>query len=50
MFKDAKAFSSFSVDDLGKAKEFYGRILGLNLSQSKEGLELHISGGAEVFG
>jgi hypothetical protein len=24
MFKDTKAFSGFSVDDIGAAKEFYG--------------------------
>ena len=29
MFKDSKAFSGFSVDDIGKAKEFYGGTLGL---------------------
>ena len=49
MFRDAKAFSSFSADDLNKAKEFYGETLGLEVSDSKEGLELHISGGGQVF-
>ena len=41
MFKEAKSFSSFSVNDLGKAKEFYGETLGLELKESPEGLELH---------
>ena len=41
MFKASKAFSSFSVDDLSKAKEFYGKTLGLKVSESAEGLELH---------
>jgi predicted enzyme related to lactoylglutathione lyase len=41
MFKEAKSFSSFSVNDLLKAKEFYGDKLGLDLSQTPEGLELH---------
>lgn len=29
MFKDTKAFSGFSVNDVQKAKEFYGQTLGL---------------------
>jgi len=49
MFKDTKAFSSFSVDDLKKAKEFYGNTLGLEISETKEGLGLQIAGGGQVF-
>ena len=49
MFKEAKAFSSFSVNDLRRAKQFYGETLGLDLTETKEGLELHFTGGAEVF-
>jgi predicted enzyme related to lactoylglutathione lyase len=49
MFKDAKAFSGFSVDDLPKAKEFYGQTLGLEVSEMDEGLELRIAGGGKVF-
>jgi catechol 2,3-dioxygenase-like lactoylglutathione lyase family enzyme len=49
MFKASKAFSSFSVDDLPKAKEFYGRKLGLKVSESAEGLELHPAGDVGVF-
>ena len=29
MLKDSKAFSGFAVDDLAKAREFYGETLGL---------------------
>ena len=29
MFRDTKAFSSFAVNDLQKAKEFYSETLGL---------------------
>src|SRR5688500_15601483 len=47
-FKEAKAFSSFSVNDLRQAKEFYGRTLGLEVSETHEGLELH-TGGSAVF-
>jgi catechol-2,3-dioxygenase len=49
MFKNTKAFSSFSVDDLEKAKQFYGQTLGLKVSESNEGLTLHVSGGNEIF-
>jgi predicted enzyme related to lactoylglutathione lyase len=49
MFKDTKAFSSLSVDDLQKAKEFYGQTLGLEVSETKEGLGLRIAGGGQVF-
>lgn len=49
MFKDTKAFSSFSVDDLNKAKEFYGQTLGVEVSETKEGLALQIAGGGQVF-
>ncbi len=49
MFKNTKAFSSFSVDDLQKAKEFYGETLGLELSETAEGLALRIAGGGQVF-
>ena len=49
MFKDTKAFSSFSVDDLQKARQFYGQTLGLELSQTAEGLALRIAGGGQVF-
>ncbi len=49
MFKNTKAFSSFSVDDLEKAKEFYGQTLGLEVSESMEGLSLHLAGGNEIF-
>jgi catechol 2,3-dioxygenase-like lactoylglutathione lyase family enzyme len=48
MFKTSKAFSSFSVDDLAKAKEFYAQKLGLKVSESAEGLEMH-PGDLDIF-
>jgi catechol 2,3-dioxygenase-like lactoylglutathione lyase family enzyme len=48
-FKDAKAFSSFSVNDLEKAKEFYGETLGLKVSELEEGLQLNLAGSNVVF-
>jgi catechol 2,3-dioxygenase-like lactoylglutathione lyase family enzyme len=41
MLEANSAFASFSVDDLGKAKQFYEQTLGLKVSQSAEGLEMH---------
>ncbi|MGH9628766.1 MAG: VOC family protein [Bryobacteraceae bacterium] len=49
MFKDSKAFSGFSVNDLEKAKEFYGRTLGLQVSESHGLLSLHLAGGTTVL-
>jgi len=49
VFNNTKAFSGFSVDDLRKAKDFYSQVLGLEVSESPEGLELHIAGGARIF-
>ena len=45
-----KAFSSFSVNDIQKAKEFYGKTLGLELASGPEGtLVLPLSGGTKVL-
>jgi catechol 2,3-dioxygenase-like lactoylglutathione lyase family enzyme len=49
VFKDAKAFSSFSVNDIKKAREFYGEILGLGVTETEEGLELHLASGNTIF-
>ena len=49
MFKDTKAFSSFSVPDIGAAKQFYGETLGLEVVENQEGLELRIAGSTSVF-
>ena len=48
-FKNTKAFSSFSVKDLDEAKRFYGQTLGLEVSESDEGLILQTEGGIDVF-
>jgi catechol 2,3-dioxygenase-like lactoylglutathione lyase family enzyme len=51
MFKSTHAFSGFSVDDLGKAKEFYRRTLGLDVAEDQEMgmLTLKIAGGGNVL-
>jgi catechol 2,3-dioxygenase-like lactoylglutathione lyase family enzyme len=48
IFKAAKSFCSFSVNDLQKAKEFYGQRLGLDVKETEEGLDLS-TGGNAVF-
>jgi catechol 2,3-dioxygenase-like lactoylglutathione lyase family enzyme len=50
MLNVSKAFSSFSVNDIQKAKEFYGKTLGLELASGPEGtLVLPLSGGAKAL-
>src|SRR3954470_23301614 len=50
MFKDSKAFCSFSVNDLTKARDFYGKVLGLATSATRQGgLELTLGGGGKAF-
>ena len=46
---EAKAFGSFSVNDLAKAKAFYRDVLGLEVADRPEGLELEVGGGSKVF-
>ncbi|MGH8970960.1 MAG: VOC family protein [Actinomycetes bacterium] len=49
MFRDTKAFSGFSVDDVAKARRFYGETLGLDVSEADGLLTLHIAGGRETL-
>jgi predicted enzyme related to lactoylglutathione lyase len=49
MLGDSKAFSGFSVDDIEKAKEFYGQRLGLKVSESHGLLTLHLAGSNDVL-
>ncbi|MGH9702041.1 MAG: VOC family protein [Candidatus Acidiferrales bacterium] len=49
MLEKSKAFSGFSVNDLAQAREFYGRTLGLDVSESNGLLKLHLAGGATVL-
>jgi catechol 2,3-dioxygenase-like lactoylglutathione lyase family enzyme len=44
MFEHTKAFSGFSVDDIPKARRFYGETLGLRVSEANGMLTLHIEG------
>jgi catechol 2,3-dioxygenase-like lactoylglutathione lyase family enzyme len=49
MLEKSKAFGSFSVNDTEKAKEFYGRTLGLEISETNGLLRLHLAGGTTVL-
>jgi predicted enzyme related to lactoylglutathione lyase len=49
MFRESKAFGSFSVNDLKQAKDFYGKTLGLQVSEMPEGLQLRLADGFNVF-
>ena len=50
MLKGDKAFSGFSVNDIAKAKAFYGKTLGLEVSDGPMGnLELKIGNGGSIF-
>ncbi len=43
------AYSSYSVNDLHQAKEFYVDTLGLALTDESMGLQLELPGGGELF-
>ncbi|QOV40410.1 VOC family protein [Streptomyces ferrugineus] len=53
MLGQSKAFSGFSVDDLGQARRFYGETLGLDVAETGEGdmrmLTIKLGTGAQVF-
>ena len=49
MFEHTKAFSGFSVDDIPKAKQFYGETLGLRVSEANGMLRLHIEGDRDTL-
>jgi catechol 2,3-dioxygenase-like lactoylglutathione lyase family enzyme len=44
MFADTRAFSGFAVDDVEKAREFYGGTLGLRTSVEYGIMTLHLAG------
>jgi predicted enzyme related to lactoylglutathione lyase len=52
MLADSKAFSGFAVDDLQKAREFYGETLGLAtevLDEENGLLTLHLAGDRDTL-
>ncbi len=52
MFENTEAVNSFAVDDIGKAREFYGETLGINtevLDEENGLLSLHLAGGRDTL-
>jgi predicted enzyme related to lactoylglutathione lyase len=49
MFDPTKAFSGFSVDDIGAATKFYGDVLGIEVSEEHGLLRLHLAGGRGIL-
>ena len=48
MLKDNTTFSSFSADDIPRAKQFYAETLGLVVEDVMGGLALHLGGDADA--
>jgi len=52
MFTDTKAYSGFAVDDLDRAREFYGETLGLKttiLDEEAGLMTLHLAGDRDTL-
>lgn len=49
MFKNTNAFSGFSVDDAQKAKTFYSKILGLDVTDENGFLWIHTGKDKKIF-
>jgi catechol 2,3-dioxygenase-like lactoylglutathione lyase family enzyme len=49
MFTNTGAFSGFSVDDLEKARRFYGDTLGIKTSEQNGLMTLHLAGGRDTL-
>jgi catechol 2,3-dioxygenase-like lactoylglutathione lyase family enzyme len=52
MFENTKAFSGFAVDDLQRAREFYGETLGLRtsiVSEENRLMTLHLAGDRDTL-
>ncbi len=49
MLSNSKAFSSFSVDNIKKARQFYSDILGLEIDDPMDMLSLKTNGNNDIF-
>jgi len=49
VLRDSRAFSGFSVDDVGKAHEFYAETLGLDAVEENGMVMLDLTGGGRVL-
>ena len=49
MFATTQAYSGFAVDDIEKARAFYGETLGLNTTVGDYLMTLHLAGGRDTL-
>lgn len=49
MFTPVAAFSGFSVNDIGEAKEFYTSVLGLKLESDMGGIHIQLPNGNQAW-
>jgi catechol 2,3-dioxygenase-like lactoylglutathione lyase family enzyme len=49
VFEHTKAFTGFSVDDIPRARQFYGDTLGLAVTEQHGMLTLHIAGDRDIL-
>ena len=49
MFRESHAFSGFSSNDIAKAREFYGKTLGVAVTEENGMLNLELDGGGKVL-
>ena len=49
MFENTRAFSGFAVNDIARAKEFYGQTLGVRVSEANGMLHLHLAGDRDTL-
>lgn len=49
MLKTSKAFSGFSVNDIPKARQFYGQVLGLEVNEAEGMLVIGLGPGTKVL-
>ena len=49
MFETSKAFSGFSVNDIPKARQFYGQVLGLPVNEAEGMLVIGLGSGTKVL-
>jgi catechol 2,3-dioxygenase-like lactoylglutathione lyase family enzyme len=49
MFEKTQAFSGFAVDDIERARAFYGETLGLRTSEADGLLTLHLAGDRDTL-
>jgi predicted enzyme related to lactoylglutathione lyase len=49
MFKETKAFSGLSTNNIQKTKDFYSNVLGLTVTEEYGMLRLHLATGAVIL-